>query len=88
MMSVAVIGAGAAGLSALRHLLRRSNFSAVVFEMTDRVGGTWVYNENTGVDTYGLPIQSSVYSNLRFDLLLKINNLMFQMNYFTVNKHL
>ena len=64
-LNVAVIGAGAAGLNALRHLTARpSLFTAVAFEQTSNVGGTWVYTEDTGVDRNGLPIHSSMYKHM------------------------
>lgn len=73
-MRVAVIGAGSAGLAALRHCTD-STFSqnnkvikiteVVCFEKTDKIGGTWVYEENVGLDAYGLPIHSSMYDSLR-----------------------
>lgn len=66
---VAVIGAGAAGLCALRHLTtRQPTFQAVCFEQNSRVGGTWIYTDQTGVDDHGLPIHSSMYKNLRTNL--------------------
>ncbi|KPP57514.1 flavin-containing monooxygenase FMO GS-OX-like 4-like, partial [Scleropages formosus] len=67
---VAVLGAGAAGLCAARHLLSRPETFAppVVFEMTERVGGTWVYEERTGVYDNGWPIHSSMYRDLRTNL--------------------
>jgi cation diffusion facilitator CzcD-associated flavoprotein CzcO len=62
---VAVIGAGAAGLCALRHLTARpETFEAVAFELSGRVGGTWVYTEHTDRDVHGLPVHSSVYQNM------------------------
>lgn len=65
-MKVAVIGCGAAGLSALRHLSARSSqFQAVGFEMSSAVGGTWRYTDKVGVDTNGLPVHTSMYRNLR-----------------------
>jgi len=44
---VAVIGAGAAGLSALRSLAkcRSCLLNFVAFETSDRVGGTWIHND-------------------------------------------
>ena len=64
-LRVAVIGAGAAGLCALRHLTARpSVFTALGFEQTSDVGGTWVYTEDTGLDRNGLPIHSSMYKNM------------------------
>lgn len=42
---VAVIGAGAAGLSAARHLLEAGH-QVVVFEKGSHVGGLWVYNND------------------------------------------
>jgi len=40
-------------------------FDVSVFEQASCIGGTWVYNENTGSDESGLPIHSSIYKNLR-----------------------
>lgn len=69
VMRVAVIGAGAAGVCALKHLTARPNqFVAVGFEQLGRVGGTWIYTEKVGLDDHGLPIQSSMYKNLKTNL--------------------
>lgn len=63
---VAVIGAGAAGLCAVRHLSASPEiFSVVCYELGPTVGGTWNYTDRTGKDENGLPIQSSMYKNLR-----------------------
>ncbi|KAL6044837.1 Flavin-containing monooxygenase [Balamuthia mandrillaris] len=43
---VAVIGAGAAGLVAARYL-KEAGFDVEVHEYSDRVGGTWVYTDDT-----------------------------------------
>ena len=65
-VKVCVIGAGAAGLCAVRHLNRLPKlFTVNVFEQTDSVGGTWVYTPDTGVDKNGQPIHQSMYKNLR-----------------------
>ncbi|XP_026394353.1 flavin-containing monooxygenase FMO GS-OX-like 3 isoform X2 [Papaver somniferum] len=69
---VAVIGAGAAGLIASREL-RREGHEVVVFEQSDRVGGTWVYNPNVDSDPLGLDssrtiIFNSLYESLRVNL--------------------
>ena len=67
MIRVAVIGGGAAGLCAARYLLAKPDvFEAVLYEQSDQVGGTWVYTDNVGKDKYGLPVHSSMYSNLRW----------------------
>lgn len=64
---VAIIGAGASGLIAARHILSRpERFAVTVFERTDAVGGTWVYTNETTIDQYGLPVHSSAYKNLRY----------------------
>lgn len=70
MKKVAVIGAGAAGLNAARHLKERQDiFRFTVFEQTNSVGGTWVYNEDVGVNSCtGIPIHSSMYRDLRTNL--------------------
>ncbi|XP_076470292.1 uncharacterized protein LOC143300470 [Babylonia areolata] len=66
---VAVIGAGAAGLCAVRHLASRSpTFSVKAFEQSSGVGGTWAYTDATGTDCRGLPVHSSMYRNLKTNL--------------------
>ena len=74
ILRAAVIGAGAAGLTMARHLAPPAGFDShsigsgvrivpTVFEMADRVGGTWIYNEKTGPK-----VHSSMYKNLRTNL--------------------
>lgn len=68
-MKIAIIGAGAAGLAALRQCTSGNYDDEVVcYEKTDQIGGTWVYREETGSDRYGLPIHTSMYKNLRTNL--------------------
>ena len=68
-LRVCVIGAGAAGLAAARHLTSELDvFDVRVFEKASRVGGTWVYSENTGIDGRGIPVHSSLYRNLRYSV--------------------
>ncbi|XP_061558862.1 uncharacterized protein LOC133416165 [Phycodurus eques] len=64
-LRVAVIGAGAAGLCAARHVLSRPDRFAppVVFELAGNVGGTWCYQERVGPE-----VRSSMYKNLRTNL--------------------
>ncbi|XP_063362370.1 senecionine N-oxygenase-like [Cydia amplana] len=69
MSRACVVGAGAAGLCAARHLLAESCVSQVdVLEQSRQVGGTWVYTEHTGYDDFGLPIHTSMYKSLRTNL--------------------
>ncbi|XP_068600335.1 uncharacterized protein [Brachionichthys hirsutus] len=70
LQRVVVIGAGAAGLCAARHILSRPNSFAlpVVFELTDNVGGTWCYDERVGTYDNGHPIHSSMYRDLKTNL--------------------
>lgn len=44
---VAVVGAGAAGLCAAKHLVSRG-FEVVILEMGSRIGGLWVYENDNG----------------------------------------
>src|SRR4051812_7167485 len=53
-LRVAVIGAGAAGLVAAREL-RREGHAPMVFERTDGVGGTWVYEDDADADAPASP---------------------------------
>lgn len=64
---VCVIGAGAAGLCAARYL-KEISWNAHVFELSDVVGGTWVYTEETGHDCLGNAIHSSMYKNLKTNI--------------------
>lgn len=66
---VCVIGAGAAGLCAARHLLVEPCVSQVdILEQAAQCGGTWVYTEDVGYDSFGLPIHTSMYKSLRTNL--------------------
>lgn len=64
---VAIVGAGAAGLCAARHTLARPKVfaSPVVFEQTERVGGTWFYEDIVEEIDSGRHIHSSMYRDLR-----------------------
>ena len=48
MRKIAVIGAGAAGLCAAKHLLGKG-MDVVVFEIGSRIGGLWVYENDNGL---------------------------------------
>jgi len=62
---VAVIGAGAAGLVALRHMKSRlDEFDPVAYEQMPVIGGTWVYRDEL-IDNLGREVQTSMYKNLR-----------------------
>jgi len=74
MLKICVIGAGAAGLCAARHLLRRQELlvgggggapaaSVTVFEAGEAVGGTWIYS-----DEFGDGVHSSMYRDLKTNL--------------------
>ena len=58
---VAVIGAGMAGLCALRHLSNDpEQFDPVAFEQTKDIGGVWVYR-----DSDDDPVDGCLYKTLR-----------------------
>lgn len=64
-MKIAIIGAGAAGLCAIRHAVEKGHMCDC-FEQTDKVGGTWNYSDLIGIDRNGLPVHSSMYKGLRY----------------------
>ncbi|KAH9313937.1 hypothetical protein KI387_022564, partial [Taxus chinensis] len=65
---VAVIGAGAAGLVAARELDREGH-QIVVFEQSEHVGGTWVYDPHVETDSLGLdPVRTVVHSSMYLSL--------------------
>src|ERR1700685_3001121 len=47
MRKVAIVGAGAAGLCAAKHLLGKG-MEVVVYELGSRIGGLWVYENDNG----------------------------------------
>uniref|UniRef100_A0A0D9XM99 Flavin-containing monooxygenase n=1 Tax=Leersia perrieri TaxID=77586 RepID=A0A0D9XM99_9ORYZ len=68
--TVAVVGAGAAGIVAARELLREGH-AVTVFERSDRVGGTWAYDPRpdlAGAGAGGVHVSSSMYASLRTNL--------------------
>ncbi|GJV50527.1 flavin monooxygenase-like, FAD/NAD(P)-binding domain protein [Tanacetum coccineum] len=72
-LNVAVIGAGICGLLTTRELLREKQ-QVMVFEKSDKVGGTWVYDPRVeaedllGLDPNRSIVHSSLYSSLRTNL--------------------
>ncbi|KAK6947602.1 Flavin monooxygenase-like [Dillenia turbinata] len=70
--NVAIVGAGAAGLTAAREL-RLEGHHVVVFERESKIGGLWLYEPNTDSDPLGIDpnrkiVQSSLYDSLRTNL--------------------
>ncbi|XP_077301024.1 senecionine N-oxygenase-like isoform X2 [Arctopsyche grandis] len=66
---IAVIGAGVGGLASLHHITSElPGADVVAFDINSDIGGTWIYNDNVGVDEYGIPLMSSMYKNLRTNL--------------------
>lgn len=63
-MKIAIIGAGAAGLAAIKHAIDY-DFFCEAFEQTDKIGGTWNYTDLVGVDENDLPVHSSMYKGLK-----------------------
>ncbi|KAK6620749.1 hypothetical protein RUM43_011044 [Polyplax serrata] len=60
-LRICVIGAGAAGLCAGRHMIYSPDkFEFTIFEQSSQLGGTWNYTERTGTDEYNIPIHSSM----------------------------
>ncbi|KAF0928667.1 hypothetical protein E2562_006099 [Oryza meyeriana var. granulata] len=71
--TVAVVGAGAAGLVAARELLREGH-AVTVFERSARIGGTWAYDPRSDPDPLGPEpaapgaVHGSLYASLRTNL--------------------
>ena len=64
---VCVIGCGAAGLCALRHLADNHIFEFDAYERSDRIGGVWNYDEDYDSQTNKAKVTTSMYKNLRYD---------------------
>lgn len=74
-LKVAVIGAGVAGLATARALKSEGydHHQVVVYEKSDKLGGTWVYEPQVESDPLGLDpdreiVHSSLYHSLRTNL--------------------
>ncbi|CAL4932195.1 unnamed protein product [Urochloa decumbens] len=71
--TVAVVGAGAAGLVVARELLREG-LDVAVFEKSARTGGTWAYDPRADADPLGRDpaapgaVHGSLYASLRTNL--------------------
>jgi dimethylaniline monooxygenase (N-oxide forming) len=66
-MKICIVGAGAAGLCAIRHAVS-FNTDVTAFEQNDKVGGTWIYSDDIVKDKYGNEIHSSMYESLHTNL--------------------
>lgn len=66
-MKVGVIGAGPAGLCAIKHSLS-FGCEVMAFEQCDKIGGTWVYTDEVDKDKNGLDVHSSMYQGLLTNL--------------------
>lgn len=64
-MKVGIVGAGCAGLVAVKQALS-FGCEVIAFEQGDKIGGTWVYTE--GKNAHCLDVHSSMYSGLRTDI--------------------
>ncbi|XP_054159671.1 uncharacterized protein LOC128957881 [Oppia nitens] len=71
-MRICIIGAGAAGLCAARHLSQNKEFEFEIFEKTDKIGGIWNYTDLVDLDENGQPIHTSMYKHMRTNLPMEI----------------
>lgn len=62
---VGIIGAGPAGIAALRRLAQ-ADMEVVCFEQNATIGGIWNYTESTGKDEMGVPLHAFIYRDLRY----------------------
>lgn len=64
-LSIAIIGAGASGLTAARHAIAQGH-DVTVFEQNEQLGGIWVFDEKVGRNKYGIQVHTAMYKGLRF----------------------
>lgn len=70
-MKLAVIGAGAAGLAAIKHAIE-FGCEVIAFEQSDKIGGTWVYTDKVGKNEFDIDIHSSMYKDLTTNLPIEM----------------
>lgn len=63
VLKIAIVGGGPSGLCCLKHALDYGH-DVTLYEQNSKVGGTWIYTDNTGHDEFGVPIHSSMYHGL------------------------
>lgn len=63
-LNIAIIGAGASGLTAARNAIGQGHY-VTVFEQNDQLGGVWVYTDEVGKTKNGLKIHTAMYKGLR-----------------------
>ncbi|KAJ3125621.1 hypothetical protein HK098_008349 [Nowakowskiella sp. JEL0407] len=67
MNSVAIVGAGAAGLAAIKYL-KEANFETITcFEQSNQIGGTWNYTSTT--DSYPTAMYKNLHTNIPHELM-------------------
>ncbi|KAL7083330.1 hypothetical protein ACP275_14G154600 [Erythranthe tilingii] len=71
-MKVAVIGAGVSGL-ATAYALKSENHQVIVYEKSEQIGGTWVYDPEVESDPLGIDpnrevVHGSLYQSLRTNI--------------------
>ena len=84
-MKIVIIGAGAAGLCAIKNAVA-FGCEVIAFEQSDKIGGTWVYSDDTGTDKFGNDIHSSMYKGLHTNLpkeLMQFPDFIFPPNEFS-----
>lgn len=64
-LNVAIIGAGASGLTTARHALAYGH-DVTVYEQAEELGGVWIYSDEVGKDKYGLNVHTAMYKGLRY----------------------
>lgn len=70
-MRIGVIGAGAAGLAAIKNSID-FGCEVIAFEQSETIGGTWVYSDRVGKDEHGLDVHSSMYKDLVTNLPIEL----------------
>ena len=63
---VAVTGAGLSGISVLRRLSENKKSQLTCFEKNFKIGGTWIYTDQTSENGFETPITTGMYTNLRY----------------------
>lgn len=70
-MKLCVIGAGAAGLCAIKRAVE-FDCEVTAFETSDKVGGLWNFTDQIGKDDHGIEVHSSMYQGLVTNLPIEL----------------
>lgn len=64
-IKICIIGAGPAGLVAVKYSKECPDVECVCYERQGKIGGMWNFQDAVGYDEFHMPIHSSLFAAMR-----------------------